>query len=119
MKTEEVDVLQLVATSSTEKWNLWLQKCLANDNLEELLRFRRGIQMGMSTAANKGLVTEKLAVLFCRWTGSIENTIRKIVKRRDRKQNDNVHTAVKTINALADKRERDAALEQFLREQSF
>lgn len=120
----EIDVLKLFAgqikgMESTKKWNAWLTKCLDNDNLDELIHVRYGIQVGMASAQRKGLVTEPLAEMFCRWTGSIDKTCRKIVKARMRMANDKVNNPFATKKSLAEKRQRDADLERFLRKKSY
>lgn len=124
MKTLEIDVLKLFAGKiknfeNTTRWNAWLTWCLETDKLDELINVRKGIQMGMATAQRKGLVNEKLAEMFCRWTGSIEATMRKILKRRDRLANDKVGNPFKTKRTLAEKRARDAEFELFLRKKGY
>jgi hypothetical protein len=124
VKTLEIDVIKLYAgkiknLESTAKWNRWLRWCLTTDKLDELISVRKGIQMGMATTQRKGLVTEQLAEMFCRWTGSIEATMRKIIKRRDRLANDHVNNPFGTAKSLSEKRARDVSFEEFLRKKGY
>lgn len=124
MKTLEVDVLKLYAgriknLENTKKWNLWLTWCLEQDKMDELVKMRKGLQIGMATAQRKGLVSTPLAEMFCRWIGSIEATMRKILKRRDRLANDIVKNKFKTAKTLEEKRQRDVDFELFLRKNGY
>lgn len=115
----EIDVLKLFAGQiknfeNAKKWNVWLTKCLDDDNMNELIAVRKGIQIGMHTAQRKGLVTEKLAETFCRWIGSIDKTLRRLLKKRNPMLNDKVG-ALSVGDSLETKRQRDAEFEKFLR----
>lgn len=123
MVTEEIDVVKLYAGLipgfvDAYGWNKWLTQCLETDNLNQLLSVRRGLQKGMDSARKKKLVDEKLAVAYSRWIGSIDKTIRRVVKNRDRLQNDFVNNKG-DAKSLREKRERDAALEAFLKKESY
>ena len=126
MKTLEVDVLKLYAgkiknLESTARWNHWLTWCLKYDKLDELEKMRKGLQMGMATAQRKGLASTPLAEMFCRWTGSIESTMRKVLKKRDSLCNDRSASAKKfgTAKTLDEKRQRDIDFELWLRKNSY
>lgn len=125
MKTLEIDVIKLYAgkirnLEDTAAWNRWLTDCLARNDLDGLVNVRYGIQLGMAAAQRKGLVYEDLAVQFARWVGSIDKTIRKIVKQRSNNPNDtSLKKAFQTKKSLADKRTRDQELEKFLRRKSY
>jgi hypothetical protein len=112
MTTQEIDVLKLYAGTipgfaDNMAWNRWLSLCLNSGNLNELMSVRKGIQMGMATAQKKNLVSEELAVIFCRWTHSIDLTVKKIIKKREGKLQHK------------DKKQLDNDMEIFLRKESF
>jgi hypothetical protein len=122
--TFEVDVLKLYAgkiknLEDTIAWNRMLTYALERSDLDGLVNLRYGIQVGMAAAQRKGLVTEPLAEMFCRWTGSIEKTMRQIVKKRMHLANDQVNNPHSTSKTLQDKRARDVELERFLRKKSY
>lgn len=125
MKTLEIDVLKLYAGKiknfeDTKAWNRWLTKCLKNDNLDELMNVRKGLQMGMATVQRNGMVMQEVADTFCRWTGSIESTARKIIKKRHLMANDSTkNKQFQTADSLVEKRQRDAEFEKFLRKSSY
>jgi len=93
------------AVSSHEKWNEWLTRCFKSKNINELVRVRYGLQLGMDDAVKKRLTTQGLIEMFPRWIGSIDKTIRKIVKNKK-------HTK-------DEKRMTDSELESYLRKQSY
>lgn len=93
------------AVSSHQKWNEWLTRCYKSKNVNELVRVRYGLQLGMDAAVKKKLVTQGLIEMFPRWIGSIDKTIRKIVKNKKHTKNE--------------KRMTDAELELYLRKQSY
>jgi len=119
---DEIDIIKLYSGTISGfedniAWNAWLTRCLNNLDLQVLVQVRRGLQMGMKTADKKKLTNESIVNTWCRWIGSIDKTIRKVVKAQDRLQNDGVHTASKS--GLKDKRTRDSELELFLRKESY
>lgn len=112
MKTLEVDIIKLYSGQiegfkDHSQWNAWLTKCLSNENLNELVNVRKGLQMGMSSAQKKGLVTDALASTFLRWNHSVELTIKRIIKKRKGKLD------------IKGKKQLDVDIEEFLRRESF
>jgi len=115
----EIDVLKLFAGQikgfeNSKKWNAWLTRCLNDQKMDELINVRKGIQIGMHTIQKKGLVTEQIAETYCRWIGSIDKTLRRILKARNPMLNDRVN-ALGTADSLEAKRQRDAEFEAYLR----
>ena len=128
--TEEIDVIRLysgtmkgfeddAASTAHDKWNKWLSRCVKYHNLDGLMSTRRGLQMGMATAQKNGLVTEGLAELFARWIGSIDRSIKKIVKARALTGNDFIDKKHHDKKNYKTKQERDAELEKYLRKKSY
>ena len=115
----EIDVLKLFAGQikgfeNAKKWNAWLTRCLERNNMDELINVRKGIQIGMHTAQRKGLVNDQLAETYCRWIGSIDKTLRRVLKKRQPMLNDKVG-AISVGDSLEQKRQRDSEFEKFLR----
>lgn len=107
MMTEEIDVMKIYAKSDYKAWNEWLQKCLTSNNLNELIKVRRGLQVGISSAQKKGLVDEKFATTFARWINSIDRTVRKLIRDREGSMQ------------AQDKKNLDNEVEKFLKRESF
>lgn len=98
------------------KWNNWLKRCLKNQDLNELIKVRYGLQVGMDDLYKSGLSTPAIAEMFVRWQKSIDNTARQIIKRKHK-----ITRAIATdyFKALEEKRRIDVAFECFLRDSSF
>lgn len=102
--------------SSHEKWNIWLTKCFLSENIDELVRVKRSLQIGMDELVRKRLNNDMINEMFIRWVASIDKTARKIVHRRypmppvDSKDHS---------KALKIKRERDLELEKYLLKSSY
>lgn len=127
---EEVDVLRLYAgtlrgfhddefSTAHQKWNNWLKDCFAHNQFDLLIAVRRGIQIGISNVQRKGLMTEDIAAMYCRWIGSIDKTIRRIIKNRQTTGNDFIDKTFHSADNLKTKRERDVALEEYLKRMSY
>lgn len=104
------------ALKAHQKWNLWLKRCLKHQDLEELLKTRYGLQVGMDDLQKKGLATAAICEMFVRWQSSIEKTARQIIKKRH-----GITKAIATdfLKAHAEKKRIDNAFEAFLRDSSF
>ncbi len=98
------------------KWNAWLRKCLKNKDLEELMKVRYGLQVGMDDAYKAGLSTPLMTEMFIRWTKSIEKTARQIIKSKTKITHE---IATNFKKAHQEKRRIDTEFEKFLRESSF
>lgn len=123
-KEDGIDILKLYSghyplLKDTKAWNAWLTKCLNEDKLNELVRFRYGLQVGMAKLKKNNLDTEKIVETWCRWIGSIDKTIRRIVKRREMYANDQVKKDHHSDKQLKSKRDRDSNLEKWLRKNSY
>lgn len=107
-------------STSHAKWNTWLDRCLANNDLSDLIRVRYGIQVGMDSAAKKKLNTDQINELFCRWIGSIDKTARKIIAKKnnlpklDRNSEPSLYKKVETI-----RKQIECEFEVFIRKASF
>jgi len=102
------------ALKSHTKWNKWLTRCLKNKDLEELVKVKYGIQLGMDDLVKTKMNTPFVNEMFCRLIKSIENTAWSIIKKRNPMPNDivgNTETNNKTLEA---KRKRDLEFNNFL-----
>jgi len=98
------------------KWNNWLRRCLKNQDLNELVKVRYGLQVGMDDLVKSGMDTPAIHEMFSRWIGSIEKTARQIIKKRTK-----ITHAIATdfLRAHAEKKRMDDEWERFLRGESF
>lgn len=101
---------------SHHKWNAWLNRCLKNKDLQELMKVRYGLQVGMDDLAKSGLSTPAVAEVFIRWQKSIEKTARQIIKSRT-KITHKIATDFRKAHAY--KRKIDVEFERFLKDSSF
>lgn len=76
------------AFKAHEKWNAWLTTCLETNNMNELIRTRYRLQIGMDDLVKKNLNTPEISQMFVRWVASIERTARQIIKRQNPKPKD-------------------------------
>jgi len=109
----EIDIIKLYAGQiqgfeNAEAWNTWLRACRKGQKVNELVTVRKGLQIGMTNAEKKKLTDEKINNTFCRWMGSIDKTLRLIMKDKGQ-----YNTDYKT------KKERENDLEKYLRSQSY
>jgi len=110
--TQEIDVVKLYSGTlknfeDAKAWNRWLKKCVSNNNINELVSVRKGLQIGIASAEKKKLVNEDIAATFCRWINSIDKTIRQIARSNSNKLD------------YKNKKELDNNIEKYLREQSY
>lgn len=113
MISQEIDVLKLYSGQikgfeNHDSWNLWLSDCRKFQKINELVHVRKGIQIGMASCEKKKLSNESIVNTYCRWIGSIDKTIRLILKDKQYYSKDK-----KT------KKLQDADLESFLRDSSY
>lgn len=101
------------ALHSHEKWNNWLTECYEHNKLQDLIDVRYRLQVGMNELVKKNMSTQKIAEMFVRWTGSIDKTANRLIKKRNPIPKDG------GPKALAAKRKRDKEFEQYLMKTSF
>lgn len=96
-----------------EKWNRWLKKCLAENNLNDLIKVRYGLQVGMDDLVKLKLNTPQVNEMFLRWMSSIERTARSVVRNR-------IGYQKPTNNEmLLAKRKLDLEFDEFLKKSAF
>lgn len=104
------------ALRAHDKWNFWLKRCEKNGDINELVKVRYGLQVGMDDLAKKGLNTPAISEMFVRWTRSIEKTARNIIKKKHKFSSVIAKDYAKAHQA---KRRLEREFEDFLRKSSF
>lgn len=113
VNSQEIDIIKLYAGQikgfeNNEAWNIWLSDCRNKQKIDELVRVRTGLQLGMANCEKRKMSNESIVNTYCRWIGSIEKTIRGIVSDRQDLKGDHVA-----------KKQRDSDIEVFLRKSSY
>ena len=113
-KSEAIDILKLYSNCNTQRWNRFLKICFLSHDVSALVDVLRRLQMGMNNLVEQKLNTDKVNQLFIRLQRSVENTIRDI--HRAKNPNPLFASSDKSLQAihLADKKQKQAALENFL-----
>lgn len=114
-----IDLLELKAKSSASSWNKLLSDALIREDIMLLQKLLYGIQAGMSDAAKNKHNTRDIVDLFIRLQRSIENTAKKIYRKRFPNPCDDPFLAGKFLDRREAKRKRDAEFERFIRGASF
>ena len=121
LKHNGIDIMELYSKGDYVKWNAFLDKCVAERNINRLADTLRELQVGMAELAKKKLNTEDINTQFARWTRSIDVTARKIIRQLHPLPQDNPLIAKKKefVDQAAIKRKRDDELEKFMRRSSY
>ena len=121
-----INLLDLYAKSGIEKWNEFLTTCLANNDINELIKVLYGIQVGMRDLSIQGLNTDKVTQWFIRLQRSLEKTAKQIIQKKYPFPNDDPKYKFKTLDTkkmaeatLQAKRKRDQELNKFIKRSSF
>lgn len=118
-----IDLMKLFTGGHSLKWNDYLTRCDRTGNLDDLMKTLYGIQAGMDDLVKAKMTSEKINQLFLRLQASIENTARRIIKRRIPSPLDHgsgvTLTAKEKLELIGIKRRRDAEFEKFVRKASF
>jgi hypothetical protein len=118
-KWESIDLLKLMLNWDANQWNAWLTKCDKSDNVIELQKVRYGIQAGMDSLTKQKMNTDTVIVTYLRMLKSIENTAKKIYRRRYPNPCDQPRLAKEYSEFLEDKRKRDQQLESYFKKSGF
>jgi len=110
-----VDLMKLKAKFDSGRWNQWLTACEREQDIEGLKKVFYGIQCGMDDLVKQGLHTDDMKMLFIRWQRSIENTAKKIWRKKYPNPLDNPIEATQhrgNKSMYLAKKKRDADLER-------
>jgi hypothetical protein len=121
LKHNGIDILLLYSQSDHEKWNRFLTECVQTLNINRLAQTLRELQVGMAELAKQKLNTPEIDLQFARWTKSIDNTARQIIRIKHPLPQDNPLIAKdkEFIDQLEIKRARDREMEAFFRKASY
>lgn len=112
VENQKIDIIKLYTDWGNEKWNAYLTDCLNKQDLTSLENSYRGLQHGMSELTKQKLNTDKINVLFVRLQVSIEKTIKRIIKGKNKKIYDSSILSAERIRA---KRKMDEEIEKYLK----
>jgi hypothetical protein len=118
-KPPKVDLLRLYSETDITRWNEFLTNCKRRLDLATLESMLYGVQLGMDDLAKKKLNTEKMCVWFIRLQKSIENTMRDIIRIKMPNPCDNPLVAGNYSQFKDEKKNRDNAVESYLRKVRF
>jgi len=113
------DLIMIYAKQNTKMWNEFLTKCDRSNDINALMKKLYGIQAGMDDLVTGKLNTEEMQLFFIRLQRSIENTAKKIIRRKFPNPCDNPLTAGDHLDHLEAKRLRDTYLSEFIRKSSY
>jgi hypothetical protein len=106
----EIDILKLYSEHNSSQWNAYLTKCLKLEDWQDLVRTRKGLQLGMDSLVKKRLNTDSVCELFARLDASIRKTLRRVYMKQNPLKNDNPLLASQDHHLLQ-KRKRDQDFE--------
>lgn len=113
-KPEAIDIVQLFVGGNTGMWNAILTSKYRKRDLNGLIELRRRLQRGMEVAAKQKMNTQKICVFFLRLQGSIEKTMKRIVREQQPNPCDNPLIAMDNLEHKGKKKQRDNDFERML-----
>lgn len=118
-KYDGVDLMKLMTTWDTKKWNAFLTKCDKNNDVKALEKMRYGMMVGMDNLAKQKLNTDQVVVLYVRMLKSLEKTAKGIFRRKYPNPLDSAKRNAEYMHFLEDKRKRDHELELYFKRSGF
>lgn len=124
-KFPALDIVNLMATLTMEKWRFFLERAAVTGSIEKLISYRYGLQAGMSDAVSKGLANEKMDLWVMKRIRDVEKCMKYIVKKKHPMPGDVVSKTHKgkridyVQEALMAKRKRDQEFSNFLMKSAF
>lgn len=125
-KFDSIDVMKLYTFGSSNGWNEFLSHCYETNNINKLAKVKRELSIGMDNLAKQQLNSDDINTQFVRWVRSLEITAKKIIKKMHPMPTDTTSKlqldkidSVDREKIQKAKRERDRALQDFLRKSSF
>lgn len=118
-KHDSIDLLKLMMTWDTKRWNAFLLKCDQSNDVQTLSATRYGLQAGMAKLAQQKLNTDQVVNLYLRMLKSVEKTAKNIFRRKYPNPLDDATLSAEYSHFLDDKRKRDQELELFFKKTGF
>lgn len=109
--------MQLYTKGDYRVWNHILTKCLRKMDMDRLATLRYQLQAGMDDLAKKKLNTDEMCKWFIRLQNSVENTAKKILRKKYPNPCDNPLTI--DLASLDAKRKRDHEFELWLKKTGY
>jgi len=119
MKYDSIDLMQLYASGDTKRWNNYLTLQMSKLNIEELVRTRYRLQLGMSELSKKKLNTEEINIWYFRLIHSLEKTAKNILKIKVNNPCNDPLIAKQFSKFKNDKKKLEAEFEAYLRKKSY
>ena len=116
-----LDVVKMFSTLTIDHWRTCLQNAVRTNNIDKLITWRYGMQVGLADAVKKGISTEKLEIWVIKRCHDLEKCAKHIYKKKypsplDNALKDRPEYVAKVLDA---KKKRDRAFEQFLMRSNF
>ena len=104
-----IDIMKLYSKTTHTQWCTFLATCQNNEDVIQLEKVFFGLQSGMDDLVKAKINTDKISVLFLRWTKSIEITVKNIYRKKYPSMLDNPTdaAALKISNPVLYKKMRD------------
>jgi len=118
-KQQPIDLLWMYGNVHHEQWNQYLTRCLVNRDLKELEKMAYRFQSGMNELAKQKMNTPKMCDWFVRVQGSIERTMKDIMKLNNPMALDNSFNKGEYGHTIDEKRARDLAIEAHIKKERF
>ena len=77
-----IDIMKLYSKTTHAQWCTFLAVCQNNEDVNQLEKTFYGLHAGMTDLVKAKLNTDKITVLFLRWTKSIEMTVKNIYRKK-------------------------------------
>ena len=119
-KWPSIDLLKLLNIPEGQKiWNAWLTMCLRKEDVRDLERVYYGIQRGMDDIVKQKLNDKNVSSTFIRMQRSIEETAKKIYRKKYPNPCDNPLEAKNHMKWYEVKKKRDHEFELWLKRARF
>jgi hypothetical protein len=118
-KFDGIDLMKLHALGSLGGWNKLLTEFDNNADLAGLAKTRYRIQVGMDDLVKAKLNTEQMNLFFIRLNRSLEETAKKIIRRKYPLPDDNPLSLDATADSSNAKKKRDEELQKFLKQSAY
>lgn len=125
-KHDGIDLMKLYTLGSSNGWNEFLHKCYKNKNIDDLVKVKYQISVGMRNLSKQKLNTKEINDWFSRCVRSLEITAKKIIKLKYPNPLDNITnvefsklSSFEKEKMTKIKKQRDDALKEFFRKSSY
>lgn len=116
-----LDVVKMYSTLTVEHWRSCLIKAVKSNNVEKLVSWRYGMQVGLAEANDRNISSDKINVWVIKRCRDLEKAMKVILRKKYPSPMDNPkHDPLLYIHKVKlTKRNRDLEFEAFLKKSSF